>query len=134
MSSITWEKIIKLFEAENDLVKHIATLDTAAIVVMASLLDRFSAAPSSKFLVQIAFASFGVSIIGVVIHQFNLLTMHYNLLSPFPRWVDTPQDSDGSIRKLIKPFMRGYWSSLLFALAGFLTGLLALIFFAIENL
>ena len=134
MTEINFDRVTKVFEFNNDLVKHIATLDTAAIVAVASLLDRFTVASSSKWMVQMGLAGFGISLIGVVLHQVTLLAMNMNLLSQNAKWVEMPNGNDESISRHVKPFIRGYKVSFLFLMTGFFVGLTMLIFFAIENL
>jgi hypothetical protein len=64
---------LERLQLENDLAKHIATLDTASILIVTTFLEKLSANPARKELVGLALAGFIVSLIGVLVYEFALV-------------------------------------------------------------
>ena len=64
---------LERLQLENDLAKHIATLDTGSILIVATFLERFSVNPVLKELVWVALAAFIVSLIAILVYEFALV-------------------------------------------------------------
>jgi hypothetical protein len=64
---------LERLQLENDLAKHIATLNTASILIVTAFLEKLSANPERKDLVGYALVGFIISLIGVLVYQFALV-------------------------------------------------------------
>ena len=98
-----------------DYVKHITTLGTGSIVLLATLLDKIFTAPEWTILVQFTFASFVLSIIFLTLAAFGII-----------RSIRTPANVSAGLADFTA------WSFIL-GLAGFLGGILLLAVFAVRN-
>jgi len=109
---------------EVDLAKHIATLNTASILIVSTFLEKISSQPSGKALIAIAISSFLISLLSVLIYQF-VLTLEFN------GWVS------GRIVQRNSEFFRVVkfeGATLAIGLTTFLAGLVAIGIFAVINL
>ena len=64
---------LERLQLENDLAKHIATLDTASILIVTTFLEKLTSNPVRKELVGLALAGFIISLISVLVYEFALV-------------------------------------------------------------
>lgn len=122
------EKIIKMddqafqrdlasFEHEQGFLKHLTTLSTGSIVIIATFLEKLFANPEWRILVSISIASFLLSIVG------SLITYLFSVLR-----VNKDQS-----KKIPKPVLILVIPNVALAFGGFLSGIICLGVFAIKN-
>lgn len=103
---------------EQDLYKHLATLSTGSIVLLATFAEKFSSRPQARGLLVTAFVAFICSVVGVVVMQaLSVLNVE--------RHPDDERFTGGAV--LFLP-------TAILAFGGFLTGIISLAVFAIKNL
>jgi hypothetical protein len=98
-----------------DYIKHITTLDTGSIILLALLLEKFFKTPQWKFLITVSFFGFSLSIIALTFAAFGII-----------RSIRTPLDISTGLIKYTS------WSFLL-GISSFLVGILSLAVFAGKN-
>jgi hypothetical protein len=104
----------------HDYLKHLSTLCTGSILIIAAFLEKIITHPAWKFLVAVSIASFLVSVVGTVAAQtFALSTMH-------------EEGGDGTVVSIVSIFVAPV--ALIAAWAGFLVGIVSIGVFAIKNL
>ena len=101
-----------------DLYKHLITLDTGSIVLLATFLDKFFKQPEWKGAVVLCLCSFGISVLGCLVILVSLM-IDVRLKGTFGQ---TPKQA------------RYIFSGLVCAWGGYLIGLGSLIAFIIKNL
>ena len=102
----------KLF---HDTFKHLTTLSTGSILILATLLEKLFKFPTWKILIPIAFAGFIVSVIGSVL---TMIMLAYALQAH-----GEPSDTETNVGA----------SGMFTALLGFFIGILSLIIFTVKN-
>lgn len=108
-----FQRDLQSYAQEQDFCKHLATLDTGSIVLLATFLEKLSARPDGKFLVALSLVAFACSIVGTIFVQFaSFVDVSHE------GWFDSPR------------FIWSYY----FALGGFLIGIVSLMVFALVNL
>jgi hypothetical protein len=106
---------VEYYKATQDYFKHLTTLSTGSIVLIATFLDRVFAQPKGKFLAILSIIGFVISVIACVIEQ-----------------TITLMDKPGAKRMVWWTTAGGV--SIVFAWTGFLLGIISLSIFAIRNL
>jgi len=56
-----------------DYIKHVTTLDTGSIILLALLLEKFFKTPAWRFLVIVSFLSFSLSIVALTLAAFGII-------------------------------------------------------------
>jgi hypothetical protein len=72
-SSVTYEEYIKAQKVVFDYLKHLTTLNTGSIVLLTVFLERFAMRLEWGFLLDIALASFTVSIFTFTLSAFGVI-------------------------------------------------------------
>jgi hypothetical protein len=109
------KKLAEESKLAHDYFKHLTTLSTGSILLIATFLDKLFAQPEWKFFVGIAIVAFLISIICSIIIQAIILETMY----------DRP--TVGMLKILGMLAIIGSWS-------GFLIGVMSLGIFALKNL
>jgi hypothetical protein len=108
---------IEFHKSFYEYLKHISTLSTGSILLLAAFLEKLFLQPEWKFLVGVSIGGFLVAVISTVI-SYTLFLFH------FPgRRIEQDQWEE-----------KVFTSSVLIAWLGFLTGVIALAFFILRNL
>ena len=98
-----------------DFLKHLATLSTASIILMATWLGRLVTPPKWRVLIVISFVGFVISLIGIVQAQYACIDRWHGL------------DKGGDATKYV-------FRAVKMAIAGFFVGLISIVLFAVKNL
>lgn len=115
---------LERLQLENDLAKHIATLDTASILIVVTFLEKLSANPARRELVGLALAGFIISLLGVLVYEFALVMEASGRVYR--------RDMDKRSAYLSRMLTGG--SGVALGFTGFAGGLIALAIFAFVNL
>jgi hypothetical protein len=113
-----FQRDLASYSQEHDLMKHLATLSTGSIVVLATFLEKLFSHPTWKALVIVAFIGFVLSILGALTWQL-LSLLHISAVRS--------QRAGLVAGHIVVPVLGA-------ALGGFLIGITSLAVFAIRNL
>jgi hypothetical protein len=111
---------VEYFKAMYDYLKHLTTLSTGSILLVATFLEKLFLQPRWKPLVGVALGGFMVSVIASVVQYTVMLYWGF----PVFRSRDTNSDWMGCFSL----------ASLFFSWAGFLVGIVALAIFSMKNI
>jgi hypothetical protein len=118
LSDRQFQRKLESYRAERDFYKHLTTLSTASVVLIATFLVRVFPDPEWKELVNVSLSGFAVSVVGcAVMYALSVL--------------DT--DSELSLHKQM-PTRWVSWLPMTAGLGGFFIGIATLAAFAIHNL
>jgi len=98
-----------------DTFKHMTTLSTGSIIILATFLDKFFSNPEWKILISIAFILFIVSMVTAVV----MMLMYSNLTGNRGQFSDT--------------FANIAQIAAIFCMGGFVLGIISLAIFSIKN-
>ena len=115
---------LERLQLENDLAKHIATLDTGSILIVVTFLEKLSKNPARKELIALALAGFIISLLGVLIYEFALVMEASGRVYR--------QDMDRKTAFVSRMLIQG--SGVALGFTCFAGGLIALAIFAVVNL
>jgi hypothetical protein len=118
LSDRQFQRKLESYRAERDFYKHLTTLSTASVILIATFLDKVFPTPEWRDLVNISLSGFAVSVVGCA-------TMYALAV------LDT--DSELSLHKQMPTRWVG-WLPITAGLGGFFVGIAALAAFAIHNL
>lgn len=118
LSDRQFQRKLESYRAERDFYKHLTTLSTASVILIATFLDKVFPNPEWRDLVNISLSGFAVSVVGCAI-MYSLAVL------------DT--DSELSLHKQMPTRWVG-WLPITAGLGGFFVGIAALAAFAIHNL
>jgi hypothetical protein len=118
LSDRQFQRKLESYRAERDLYKHLTTLSTASVVLIATFLVRVFPNPEWKELVNVSLSGFAVSVVGCAV-MYALAVL------------DT--DSELSLHKQM-PTRWVSWLPITAGLGGFFVGIATLAAFAIHNL
>ncbi|HEV7594223.1 MAG TPA: hypothetical protein VGO33_04435 [Gemmatimonadaceae bacterium] len=118
LSDRQFQRKLESYRAERDFYKHLTTLSTASVVLIATFLVRVFPDPEWRELVNVSLSGFAVSVVGcAVMYALSVL--------------DT--DSELSLHKQM-PTRWVSWLPMTAGLGGFFIGIATLAAFAIHNL
>ena len=113
---------IEAIKFVSDFFKHLTTIATGSILLIATLLDKIFTHPQWKFAVIIALSAFLLCVLGCILAMFS-----YSVMSS--EWGEHDPD------KFFSPFaMQLLLIGSLFALGGFLVGIISFTTFTIRNI
>jgi hypothetical protein len=112
-----WVAKTKQTEAYVEYLKHLTTLSTGSIVLIAAFLEKLFSKPVWKLTVAVSLIGFMVSVVSSVISYTIFIEFHIEADEPSPRWSDV----------IVLAAMLLTW-------VGFLVGILSLAIFALKNL
>jgi hypothetical protein len=118
LSDRQFQRKLESYRAERDFYKHLTTLSTASVVLIATFLVKVFPNPEWKELVNISLSGFAVSVVGCAV-MYALAVL------------DT--DSELSLHKQM-PTRWVSWLPITAGLGGFFVGIATLAAFAIHNL
>jgi hypothetical protein len=118
LSDRQFQRKLESYRAERDFYKHLTTLSTASVVLIATFLVRVFPNPEWKELVNVSLSGFAVSVVGCAV-MYALAVL------------DT--DSELSLHKQM-PTRWVSWLPITAGLGGFFVGIATLAAFAIHNL
>ncbi|GEM_PF-1700398 len=118
LSDRQFQRKLESYRAERDFYKHLTTLSTASVVLIATFLVKVFPNPEWKELVNISLSGFAVSVVGCAV-MYALAVL------------DT--DSELSLHKQM-PTRWVSWLPITAGLGGFFIGIATLAAFAIHNL
>ena len=118
LSDRQFQRKLESYRAERDFYKHLTTLSTASVVLIATFLVKVFPNPDWKELVNISLSGFAVSVVGCAV-MYALAVL------------DT--DSELSLHKQM-PTRWVSWLPITAGLGGFFVGIATLAAFAIHNL
>jgi hypothetical protein len=118
LSDRQFQRKLESYRAERDFYKHLTTLSTASVVLIATFLVRVFPNPEWKDLVNVSLSGFAVSVVGCAV-MYALAVL------------DT--DSELSLHKQM-PTRWVSWLPITAGLGGFFVGIATLAAFAIHNL
>jgi hypothetical protein len=118
LSDRQFQRKLESYRAERDFYKHLTTLSTASVVLIATFLVKVFPNPDWKELVNISMSGFAVSVVGCAV-MYALAVL------------DT--DSELSLHKQM-PTRWVSWLPITAGLGGFFIGIATLAAFAIHNL
>jgi hypothetical protein len=118
LSDRQFQRKLESYRAERDFYKHLTTLSTASVVLIATFLVKVFPNPEWKELVNISMSGFAVSVVGCAV-MYALAVL------------DT--DSELSLHKQM-PTRWVSWLPITAGLGGFFVGIATLAAFAIHNL
>jgi hypothetical protein len=118
LSDRQFQRKLESYRAERDFYKHLTTLSTASVVLIATFLVKVFPNPDWKELVNISMSGFAVSVVGCAV-MYALAVL------------DT--DSELSLHKQM-PTRWVSWLPITAGLGGFFVGIATLAAFAIHNL
>ena len=118
LSDRQFQRKLESYRAERDFYKHLTTLSTAAVILIATFLDKVFPNPEWRDLVNISLSGFAISVVGCAV-MYALAVL------------DT--DSELSLHKQM-PTRWVWWLPITAGLGGFFVGIAALAAFAIHNL
>ena len=118
LSDRQFQRKLESYRAERDFYKHLTTLSTASVVLIATFLVRVFPDPEWRELVNVSLSGFAVSVVGCAV-MYALAVL------------DT--DSELSLHKQM-PTRWVSWLPITAGLGGFFVGIATLAAFAIHNL
>ncbi|MEA2764493.1 MAG: hypothetical protein QOK07_897 [Gemmatimonadaceae bacterium] len=118
LSDRQFQRKLESYRAERDFYKHLTTLSTASVVLIATFLVKVFPNPEWKELVNVSMSGFAVSVVGCAV-MYALAVL------------DT--DSELSLHKQM-PTRWVSWLPITAGLGGFFVGIATLAAFAIHNL
>ena len=118
LSDRQFQRKLESYRAERDFYKHLTTLSTASVVLIATFLEKVFPNPEWTDLVNVSLSGFAISVVGcavmyalAVLDTDSELSLHAQMPS---RWV--------------------WWLPITAGLGGFFVGIASLAAFAIHNL
>ena len=118
LSDRQFQRKLESYRAERDFYKHLTSLSTASVVLIATFLEKAFPDPEWKFLVNISLGGFAVSVVGCAI-MYALAVL------------DT--DSELSLHAQMPTRWVG-WLPITAGLGGFFVGIASLAAFAMHNI
>ena len=118
LSDRQFQRKLESYRAERDFYKHLTTLSTASVILIATFLEKVFPNPEWKELVNISLSGFAVSVVGCAV-MYALAVL------------DT--DSELSLHAQMPTRWVG-WLPITAGLGGFFVGIASLAAFAIHNL
>ena len=118
LSDRQFQRKLESYRAERDFYKHLTTLSTASVVLIATFLAKVFPNPEWKNLIDISLSGFAISVVGCAV-MYALAVL------------DT--DSELSLHKQMPTQWVG-WLPMTAGLGGFFVGIASLAAFAIHNL
>jgi hypothetical protein len=118
LSDRQFQRKLESYRAERDFYKHLTSLSTASVVLIATFLEKAFPDPEWKFLVNISLGGFAVSVVGCAI-MYALAVL------------DT--DSELSLHAQMPTRWVG-WLPITAGLGGFFVGIAAVAAFAMHNI
>lgn len=118
LSDRQFQRKLESYRAERDFYKHLTTLSTASVVLIATFLVKVFPNPEWKNLIDISLSGFAISVVGCAV-MYGLAVL------------DT--DSELSLHKQMPTRWVG-WLPMSAGLGGFFVGIASLAAFAIHNL
>jgi len=118
LSDRQFQRKLESYRAERDFYKHLTSLSTASVVLIATFLEKVFPNPEWRELIGVSLGAFAISVVGCAI-MYALAVL------------DT--DSELSLHKQM-PTRWVSWLPISAGLGGFFVGIASLAAFAIENL
>jgi len=72
MSQETEERVLESLKLDHETFKHLTTVSTGSILILATFLDRLAKAPELKWLIPLAFAALMVAAYTSVVEMFRI--------------------------------------------------------------
>ena len=119
---------IEARKLQNDMLKHVATLDTASILLVVTFLEKLFAQPKEKYLVVASLIAFSASLIGIVYQQLTIVErLKLSVTKGWKEWSKVPhlfQWIMDNLETITIPIVY----------LGFVLGLMMLVAFAVLNM